>query len=71
MKLYGQIIQYDGYTGEIITSNEERYLLLSKEIMDEEILKEGDYVTFRGELYETPDLSMPVARFVKKVNNNE
>ncbi len=45
----GKVVKFDGYYGEIVGSTG-KYIFLSKDIKDGKTLKEGDYVTFRGEI---------------------
>lgn len=64
---YGKIVEYDGNTGNITDINGENHLLLQHELKDKS-LKENDYVMFKSEKFETPEIKENVARFVKKLN---
>lgn len=59
----GIVDKYNGYTGKI-KSNDLDYLLIDKNIMYNEIIKESDEVSFIPE----KENNINIARFVKKRN---
>ena len=63
----GIVDRYNGYTGRI-KANEKEYLLLDKDIVNNEILKEKDEVNFIPEVKN----DIFIARFVrKKIKDNK
>lgn len=60
----GIVNRYDGYNGRIKVDDIE-YVLLDKEIIDGEIIKENDRVSFIPEVKN----DINIARFVKKVQD--
>lgn len=63
---YGKIIEYNGSSGEIITSEGIRYILLEQNILYNDP-KVDDFVSFKEEIYETPEIFERIATFVKKL----
>ncbi len=63
---YGKIIEYNGCSGEIVSSEGIKYILLSQELLYEEV-KIGDIVSFKEEIYKTPEINEKIATFIKKV----
>ena len=68
MKEVGVVIDYNGYNGIIKTENGEQFLLLKEEIVNNEELKKLDYVNFVKEIYNDPEYTQNIARFVRKIN---
>ena len=68
MRIYGKVIEYDGYVGTIIDSKGIKYLLICENIDGE--LDNGDFVSFIPELYTTIEIQQWIARFVIKENDN-
>ena len=64
MKLIGKVIDYNGYDGYIITEDGNKFILSSKDIMGNQILKNDDLVIFNPEKYKEHN----VARFIAKYN---
>ena len=65
---YGKVLEYNGSSGYIISDNGIKYILLSQNIVDEDI-KKDDYVSFREEIYKTVEIEEFIATFVKKIKN--
>ncbi|MBO5183126.1 MAG: hypothetical protein J6B64_01885 [Bacilli bacterium] len=65
-KIFGIVINYDGYTGEIITETG-KYLLLKNNIKDKQILNNNDKVMFNPETIELLDIKTPLATFIEKI----
>ena len=65
---YGKVIEYNGSSGYIIGDNGEKYLLLTQNIISNDI-KTGDYVSFREERYKTVEIDELIATFVKKIKD--
>lgn len=64
MKNYGKVVEYNGVYGSIKGVDGKDYILLDKNIFDQE-LKELDNVEFESEVFNTPEVNMKIARFVK------
>ena len=62
MKMYGKVIFYDGYFGKIIGEDNQEYLILKRNVIDN--LKENDYVVFEGNIFKDCELSKNIARFI-------
>lgn len=63
---YGKIIEYNGSSGEIICSDGFKYILLSQNILYNNP-KIGDVVSFKEEIYKTPEIYEKIATFINKV----
>ena len=64
MKRIGIIIEYDGYNGCLIdTVNYKKYLVMKKDIINNQILTKGDLVKYDSELVKGKKL---IARFIEK-----
>ena len=70
MKSYGKVIEYDGYTGANLGVDGNKYLMLSTEILDNDIGKD-DYVSFDAEVYKDVEFTKHIARFIKRVNKED
>jgi len=62
----GIVIEYDGYSGKIKTLEQE-FLLLKKNIKNNEELNIGDAVSFLGERLSLIDEDGYIATFVEKI----
>ena len=67
---YGRIIKYNGSSGEIICIDGFKYILLEQNILYKEP-KIGDIVSFKEEIYKTPEICEKVATFIKKVEKKD
>lgn len=63
---YGKITEYNGSSGEIVCSQGFKYILLEQNILYNKP-KIGDLVSFREEIYKTPEIYEKVATFIKKI----
>lgn len=63
---YGKIVEYNGSNGEIICSEGFKYILLKQNLLYE-VPEIGDVVSFREEIYKTPEIYEKIATFVKKI----
>ena len=66
MKEFGKVKDYNGFYGNVIDENGEKYLLLKEQIIGKEKLINDDLVTFVPEVYEKNEIKEPIARLVKK-----
>lgn len=65
---YGKVVDYNGSSGYIVSKEGVKYILLSQNILDEDI-KIDDYVSFKEERYKTIEIDELIATFVKKIKN--
>ena len=63
---YGKIIEYNGSSGQIICSEGYKYILLEQNVLYNNP-KLGDLISFKEEIYKTPEIEERVATFVKKI----
>ena len=70
MKNYGKVLEYNGVYGKVKGVDGNVYILLDKNIIDEEI-KESDDVEFDSEVLETTEITLSLARHVKVLRNNK
>lgn len=70
MKIYGKVTDYNGDTGNIIGVDGKEYLVLEKDILDNEKIQKNSAVIFTSEIFETPEYSRNIARFVKILKRN-
>lgn len=63
---YGKIIEYNGSNGKIISNEGIKYILLSQNILYENP-QIGDVVSFKEEIFKTPEISEKLATFIKKI----
>ena len=68
MKDIGKVKEYNDYYGVIINEKGDKYLLLDKEVVEGDKIKESDLVSFVPEYFEKNDVKQKVARFVKKID---
>jgi len=66
MKISGKVISFDGYIGLIMGIDNEEYLILKNDVVDN--IKVNDIVIFEPEVYEDLELTKKIARFIK-LNN--
>ena len=66
MRMSGKVISFDGYVGLIMGIDNEEYMILKNEIVDN--IKINDMVIFEPEVYEDLELKKRIARFIK-LNN--
>ena len=67
---YGKITDYNGCSGEIICSEGVKYILLDQNILYKEP-KIGDIVSFKEEIYKTPEICENIATFINKVEKKD
>lgn len=65
MKLYGKVVEFDGFCGKIIGADNQEYLILKEEING--TIKKNDLVMFVPEKFEDPELSKKIARFITTI----
>lgn len=68
MKELGRVIEYNGHYGRIINQDGKEYILLDKDIMDNNIIQTNDDVSYVPEKYVDSDIDENIARFVKKIS---
>lgn len=71
MKNIGIVKEYDGFYGKIVNLDGNEYILLNKEIMDNNDINKLDVVSFVPENYQKDDIKENMARFVKKMVNKK
>ena len=59
----GKIMEFDNYTGTIIDTEGKKYIVLKKDILEEN-LKTNDIVRFNAEIVKTSEEDKNIARFV-------
>ena len=62
----GYVKDYDGKIGNIVTEDNDIYLLLGNDIIDNITLTDGDLVSFVAEEFQVFDTKTKIARFIKK-----
>ncbi len=70
MKAYGKIVEYDGYNGTIVDNKGNKFILMSKEVVND-TLEVGDYVSFKPEVFKTVEVKENIARFVTKIDKEK
>ena len=65
MKKTGKIIEIDGFSGAIVDKEGIKYIFSNNDLL-ENSLKINDIVCFEGELFQTVDVKIYIARFVRK-----
>ena len=65
MKKTGKIIEFDGFSGAIVDKEGIKYIFSNNDLL-ENSLKINDIVCFEGELFQTVDVKIYIARFVRK-----
>lgn len=70
MREIGKVRNFDGYFGEIINDNGEIYLLKKEEVEKDITINNNDIVSFVPEHYKNSELDKKIARFVKKIAQN-
>lgn len=66
-KRMGKIIEFDGFSGQLIDLKENKKHIFSNDDLITKELKVNDLVSYESETYSTIDNTFYVARFVKKV----
>ena len=64
MKKYGKVTDYNGLAGTIVGVDSRKYVLLDKNLLDKN-LNTFDNVEFESEKFNTPEIDIEIARFVK------
>jgi len=70
MKCYGKVVMYDDCVGSIIGIDGISYMFLDVDLIDSDI-KKDDYVSFDKDLYKDVELTRYMARFVKKIKQED
>lgn len=70
MKNYGKVTKFNGVYGNIKGVDGVDYVLLDKNLVDTEI-NVSDNVEFEPELYQTPEVEVQMARFVKSLTKEQ
>lgn len=70
MKEIGKVIEYNGNYGVIVNQDGKRYILLDKDIMDDNIIQPNDDVSYVPEKYTDEEIDENLARFVKKISRS-
>lgn len=70
MKNYGKVTKYNGLFGNIKGVDGVDYILLDKNLIDTEV-NIMDNVEFESEIYQTPEVEVPVAMFVKSLTKEQ
>lgn len=70
MKNYGKVTKFNGLYGSIKGVDGVDYVLLDKNLVDTDI-KLYDNVEFEPELYQTPEVEVQMARFVKSLTKEQ
>ena len=65
-KIEGKVTNYNGSSGTIIDKNNNKYLLLNHNIINNEQINNNDIVTFIPELFKTIEIEEKVATFIEK-----
>jgi hypothetical protein len=66
MKNYGKVTKYNGLYGSIKGIDGNDYVLLDSNLVDRDV-KVLDNVEFEAEAYQTPEVEVQMARFVKSL----
>ena len=67
MKEIGKVKDYNGYYGTIVNEEGKEYILLNKELVDNEPVGIYDAVSYVPESYSNDEVEENIARFVKKI----
>ena len=70
MKNYGKVIKYNGVYGRIKGIDGVDYVLLDKNVVDNQ-LSEFDNVEFESEVFNTTEVEMKMAMFVKSLTKEQ
>lgn len=70
MKNYGKVTKFNGLYGNIKGVDGVDYVLLDKNLVDTEI-NISDNVEFEPEVYQTPEVEVQMARFVKSLTKEQ
>lgn len=70
MKNYGKVTKYNGLYGNIKGVDGIDYVLLDKNLVDKDV-SVSDNVEFEPELFQTPEVEVQMARFVKSLTKEQ
>ena len=70
MKNYGKVTEYNGLFGNIKGVDGVDYVLLDKNLVDKDV-NVLDYVEFEPEVFQTPEVEVQMARFVKSLTKEQ
>lgn len=70
MKCYGKIVEYDEYVGTVLGIDGNNYMFVDNDLVDKDV-KKGDFVSFDKDLYKDVELTRYMARFVKRINEED
>lgn len=70
MKNYGKVTEYNGLFGNIKGVDGLDYVLLDKNLIDKDV-DILDNVEFEPELFQTPEVEVQMARFVKSLTKEQ
>lgn len=70
MKNYGKVTEYNGLFGNIKGVDGVDYVLLDKNLVDKDV-NVLDNVEFEPEVFQTPELEVQMARFVKSLTKEQ
>lgn len=70
MKNYGKVIEYNGLFGNIKGVDGVDYVLLDKNLVDKDV-NVLDNVEFEPEVFQTPEVEVQMARFVKSLTKEQ
>ena len=70
MKNYGKVTEYNGLFGNIKGVDGEDYVLLDKNLVDKDV-NVLDNVEFEPEVFQTPEVEVQMARFVKSLTKEQ
>lgn len=70
MKNYGKVTEYNGLFGNIKGVDGVDYVLLDKNLVDKDV-NVLDNVEFEPEVFQTPEVEVQMARFVKSLTKEQ
>ncbi len=70
MKNYGKVTTYNGLYGNIKGVDGINYVLLDKDLIDKDV-NVSDNVEFEPEAFQTPEVEVQMARFVKSLTKEQ
>lgn len=70
MKNYGKVTEYNGLFGNIKGVDGVDYVLLDKNLVDKDV-NVLDNVEFEPEVFQTPEVKVQMARFVKSLTKEQ
>lgn len=69
--MIGIVINYDNDVGSILGSDNNKYLLLKKDIMNNIQIKNGDKVIFSKDVFKSVDATKYIARFIRLLGEKD